>query len=61
MPGFYDNNYLKLIMIRTDYQIKLMFNSYLNRCGVLSYNMPNNTNLVSQHKGFLYTINKFFN
>jgi hypothetical protein len=48
-------------MITTYYQIKLMLKSYKYSYDFLSYVLPENTNFVSQHKGFLYTINKFFN
>ena len=46
---------------RTDYQVKLMCNSYLSGCGNFAYNKANNTTIVSQYNRFLYTINKFFN
>ena len=44
-----------------NYQVKLVCNSYLLGCDVLSYVIPNNITNVSQHNGFLFTINKFFN
>ena len=46
---------------RTNYQIKLMCDSYLSRCGVFTFNKLNNTAIMSRYSGFLYTINKFFN
>ena len=46
---------------RTYYQVKLMCDSYLSRYDVLMCNKLDNTNAMSQHSGFLYTINKFFN
>jgi len=44
-----------------NYQVKLVCNSYLLGCDVSSYIIPNNITNVSQHNGFLFTINKFFN
>ena len=46
---------------KMNYQVKLMCNSYLLGCDVSSYLLPNNITKVSQHNGFLFTINKFFN
>ena len=46
---------------RTDYQVKLMGDSYLCEGDVFTYNKTNNTTVVSNSNGFLYTINKFFN
>ena len=46
---------------RIDYQVKLVCNSHLLGCDDLSYMNPNNITNVSQHNGFLFTINKFFN
>ena len=46
---------------KMNYQVKLMCNLYLLGCDVSSYLLPNNITNVSQHDGFLFTINKFFN
>ena len=37
---------------RTYYQVKLMCDSYLSRCGVFTYNRLNDTTIMSQHSGF---------
>ena len=60
MPGFTTKT--QILMNKTmNYQVKLMYNSYLLGCDVSSYLLPNNITKVSQHNGFLFTINKFFN
>ena len=46
---------------KSNYQVKLTYNSYLFECDVLTRNKLNNTAIVSQHNGFLYTINTIFN
>lgn len=45
----------------SNYQVKLVIISCLSRRGVLSFNGLNKLPIVSQHVGFLSTINKFFN
>ena len=46
---------------RINYQVKLTYDSYLFKCDVLTRKKLNNTAIVSQHNGFLYTINTIFN
>ena len=44
-----------------NYQVKLVALLYSFECGSLSYCSLNKLPIVSQHNGFLLTINKFFN
>ena len=60
MPGFTTKTQI-LMNKGINYQVKLVCNSYLLGCDVSSYVIPNNITNVSQHNGFLFTINKFFN
>ena len=45
----------------SNYQVKLIFVSCHLGHDILSYNSLNRLPIVSQHVGFLKTINKFFN